>query len=66
MYSCARTAIKEATFDVSKLTVFCVEVYSNEESIVEDMAKASEKALEEILEAMRLTTVGLSRMLDAR
>ena len=28
---------KEAAFDVSKLTVFCVEVYSNEEDVSQDI-----------------------------
>lgn len=59
---------KEAAFDVSKLTVFCVEVYSNEDEISEKISeKTSEKTSEKVIEAIRqkprITAEELSQML---
>ena len=59
---------KKAAFDVSKLTVFCVEVYSNEEETLEKISeKISEKTSEKVIEAIRqkprITAEELSQML---
>ena len=55
---------KEAAFDVSKLTVFCVEVYSNEDEISEKISeKTSEKVIEAIRQKPRITAEELSQML---
>ena len=59
---------QEAAFDVSKLTVFCVEVYSNEEETLEKISeKISEKTSEKVIEAIRqkprITAEELSQML---
>ena len=59
---------KEAVFDVSKLTVFCVDVYSNadlysERIIQNGSEKSSEKILDEIRKNPKVTVVELSSIL---
>lgn len=56
----------KAAFDVSKLTVFCVEVYANEESEVSDKDPLSNVSEKNVSEKLGEIVYGTSRFRNAK